>query len=95
MHELTSSEWAKCCAEDGEFNQCARFWTGTFAIQSDDNQRWLRVVDGAPQIEAAESAPNDFDVVYKGDASMWSEMLAATPRGFSPTRCSPHHSIKD
>ena len=57
MHELTSSEWAKCCAEDGEFNQCARFWTGTFAIQSGDNERWLRVVDGAPQIEAAESAP--------------------------------------
>ena len=45
MHELTSSEWAKRCSEDGEFNQCARFWTGTFAIQSGDNERWLRVVD--------------------------------------------------
>ena len=82
MHELTSSEWAKCCAEDGEFNQCARFWTGTFAIQSGDNERWLRVVDGAPQIEAVESAPSNFDVVYKGDESMWSEMLAATPARF-------------
>ena len=46
MHELTSSEWARRCAEDGEFNQCARFWTGTFAIQSGDDQ-WLRVVEGA------------------------------------------------
>ena len=65
MHELTSSSGLALRRRWG-IQSMRAVLTGTFAIQSGDDQRWLRVVEGAPQIEAAESAPSDLTSSTKG-----------------------------
>jgi pimeloyl-ACP methyl ester carboxylesterase len=73
----SADEWARACAQDGEFGLAARFWTGGITLRVGDRSLAIRVDDGKPTGGEAE-AP----LVFAGDDPVWEKLLAPVPPRF-------------
>jgi pimeloyl-ACP methyl ester carboxylesterase len=77
---LSAIEWARRCAEDGEFRIAARHWTGGLRLTIGESEIGLTIADGA----VAPGAPAHSAGVleYAGSAEVWAGVLAAVPPRF-------------
>ncbi len=76
----TSQQWASTCAQDGEFQQAARHWSGGLRLSIGDRQLELNLVDGT--VQAGQPEDDARVIEYAGDESVWTELLAAIPKRF-------------
>lgn len=75
MQLPSSDDWQQRCAEDVEFLQAARHWTGGLRLAIGDQTLTLPIRDGQPS-----DGGNGLDFVeYQGDAAVWQKVLAEVP----------------
>ena len=75
----TAQQWAKSCAEDGEFMLAARYWDGGLRLVIGAQTLELSVRSGAPDPEADLSGGV---IELSADPSVWEKILAAVPERF-------------
>ena len=76
---VNESEWARSCANDGEFTQAARHWDGGLTLNVGDQAYGLTLSGG--QVSPGQ-ADGDGVVTYSGAEAVWEKMLAAVPERF-------------
>ena len=78
MQLPTSTDWNQRCAEDTEFLQAARHWTGGLRLAIGDEALTLGVKDGQPG-----ALEDGLDVIeYQGPQAVWEKLLAEVPPPF-------------
>jgi len=78
MRLLPSESWKNRCAEDTEFMQAARHWTGGLRLVIGDELLTLGVKDGQPCV-----LEDGLDLIeYRGPQGVWEKLLAEVPPPF-------------
>ncbi len=77
---FNQAEWRKACSVDGEFREAARFWNGGLRLRMDGAALSLIVRDG--EVISRDATDDDVVIEYAGEASVWSDFLAAKPPRF-------------
>ena len=75
----TTQQWAKSCAEDGEFMLAARYWDGGLRLVIGAQTLELSVRSGAPDPDADLSGGV---IELSADPSVWEKIFAAVPERF-------------
>jgi len=70
--------WAAACAQDGEFCQVARHWTGTLTLQIGTQNLSINLTDGAVSGGAGEAPLLSFS----GSEEVWQQVLQQVPKRF-------------
>ena len=76
---LTTQQWAKSCAEDGEFMLAARYWDGGLRLVIGTQTLELSVRSGVPEPDADLSGGV---IELAAEPSVWEKILAAVPERF-------------
>jgi pimeloyl-ACP methyl ester carboxylesterase len=80
MNLPTSDEWASRCTRDGEFQLAKRYWTGGLRLRIGRDEIGLRLEDGV--LMEGLPAPGQGVVAFGGDATVWEQVLEASPGRF-------------
>ncbi len=80
MQLMSEDEWAKKCADDGEFALAARHWNGGLRLQIGDQRRELALDDG--QVRPGSNGASQGIIQYKAPEDTWTRMLEAVPERF-------------
>ena len=75
----TTQQWAKSCAEDGEFMLAARYWDGGLRLVIGAQTLELSVRSGVPEPDADLSGGV---IELAAEPSVWEKILAAVPERF-------------
>ena len=75
----TTQQWAKNCAEDGEFMLAARFWDGGLRLVIGAQPLELSVRSGTPDPDADLTGGV---IEFSADSSVWEKIFAAVPERF-------------
>jgi pimeloyl-ACP methyl ester carboxylesterase len=75
----TAKQWAKICAEDGEFMLAARYWDGGLRLVIGEQPLALSVRSGNPDPNANLRGGV---IEFAADPSVWEKILAAVPERF-------------
>ncbi len=75
----TAKQWAKSCAEDGEFMLAARYWDGGLRLVIGEQPLELSVRSGNPDPHANLRGGV---IEFAADPSVWEKILAAVPERF-------------
>jgi pimeloyl-ACP methyl ester carboxylesterase len=75
----TTQQWAKSCAEDGEFMLAARYWDGGLRLVIGAQTLELSVRSGVPEPHADLSGGV---IELAAEPSVWEKILAAVPERF-------------
>ena len=75
MQVPSSDDWRRACAEDVEFMQAARHWTGGLRLGIGEQVLTMAVNDGQP----SEPAENTELIEYHGEQAVWERLLAEVP----------------
>ncbi len=76
----TNEKWAAACAEDGEFQQACRHWTGGLRLNIDRRQLTLALDGGVPP--PTPPPHKDGLIEYSGDEGVWAQILSEVPKRF-------------
>lgn len=78
--QISTADWRKRCAADGEFREAARFWSGGLVLRIGAQAVSLQVHAG--EVSEGEPAPNVRMIEYSGSEATWAQVLAAKPPRF-------------
>lgn len=80
MQLPNSQALALLCKQDGEFNQAARFWTGTMVLEIGEHRLQLWLNNG--EVSANDHGLLGDNISLSGEQETWAALLQATPARF-------------